>query len=153
MLRPSILKTLATLSLALTLSALAGCGGSDGRDDPGTNDVAQAYTVSPTQSQPIVHTFAKPGSYTLTLTGQYAPSSAAQADTLQTWFSFSGQGVITSGSGEPSVVVPVNAKTIQIAQTVGVTLTGAGPWQIVVLTSTTLASGTVTDLTLNTSTR
>lgn len=150
---PSTLKTLATCLSAFALSGLAACGGTDGSDDPGTNDVAQPYTVSTMQSQPIVHTFTEPGRYTLTLTGDYEPSTPFGADALSAWFSFSGQGSITSGDAEPSISIPASSGPVHIRETISADLIGSGPWQVALLTSTAFASGTMTGLTLTTSKR
>jgi len=138
-----------TAATLLTLSALTGCGGS-GDGDPGTNDTAPAFTVNSQQSQPITHIFAAAGTYTLTLKGDYAPTAPASNDTLDVWFSFSGQGSIDSGSDEPIYTVQAGNASTRIDQSITVTLTGAGPWQVSILCNSTFASGTMTGLVLNT---
>jgi len=144
-----IRRLVAVLTLA-AVATLTACGGSSGDEDPGTNDVAATYVVTTQQAAPIAHTFTEAGTYTLTVTGDYAPAAGA-SDTLNVWFSFSGQGSIASGNAEPAILV--SGASVHLKQSVSVTLTGAGPWDVQILTNTALASGTMTSLTLNTSKR
>lgn len=132
---------------ALTLATLAACGGSSGDESAeSSRDVAPAFLVSSQQGEPIVHEFTDPGTYTLTLSGDYA-STVPSADTLKVWFSFSGQGNL-SGNSEPTYSV-VGGK-VKVQQSVTVTLEGVGPWEVTILCGTTFASGTMSALTLDT---
>lgn len=143
-----------TAATLLTLSALTGCGGSDGgNDDPGTNDTAPTFAVNSQRAEPITHVFNAAGTYTLTLKGDYAPTAPAAADSLDVWFSFSGQGSIDSGNDQPVYTVQAGNVSTRIDQSVTVTLTGAGPWQVTILCNTLSSSGTMTNLTLHTAKR
>jgi hypothetical protein len=140
-----------TAATLLTLSALTGCGGDSG--DPGTNDTAPTFTVTSEQAQPITHVFTAAGTYTLTLKGDYAPTAPVSADLLDVWFSFSGQGSIVSGNDEPAYPIQSGNASTRIDQSITVTLTGAGPWQVTILCNSASASGTMTGLVLNTAKR
>jgi hypothetical protein len=129
---------------AFMLAALVGCGG-DGSEPPvkAFDETAASTAISHFQAQPIRHDFTEAGTYTLTLTGNYAGPS----DTLQVWFSFSGQGT-TEGNATPSYTVA--AQPVAVNQTLHVTLTGAGPWQMLIesqLVGDT--TGTLTNLKLH----
>jgi hypothetical protein len=133
---------------AAILATLAACGGSSGDEgESDARDVAPSFVVSTQQAAPIVHTFTEAGTYELTLTGDYAPTSST-LDSLDVWFSFSGQGSVT-GNGQPTYTV--NGKDTKVRQSVTVTLTGQGPWEMTVLCGTIFASGTMSALTLDTS--
>jgi hypothetical protein len=110
---------------ALALAALVGCGGDDSQDGKTFDDTAASTAISSQQAQPIIHTFTEAGTYTLTLTGTYS----GPADVLQVWWSFSGQGT-TDGNTEPSYTVTNGS--VAVNQSINVTLTGAGPWQLTI---------------------
>jgi hypothetical protein len=136
------------LLLALALSAcLAACGGDD--TPPGTDDTVASAAVTPQGAQPITHTFEKAGTYTLRATGTYQAAPAAGGDTLNVWFSFSGQGTL-SGNAEPTYTTS-SVGAVSIDETVTVTLDGDGPWQVTVLCATGNGSGTISNLNLHTS--
>lgn len=136
-----------TMSLAacfLALAALTACGGDGTPDSSKTFDETAATTaISSQQAQPIIYQFKEAGTYTLTLTGTYTGS----ADTLQVWWSFSGQGT-TDGDAEPSYVVTNGS--VAVNQSINVTLTGAGPWQLTIASQVVGPStGTLTNLKLH----
>jgi hypothetical protein len=133
------------IAICLLALALVACGGDSG--DPGTNDTVAAAAVTPQGTEPITHEFTKAGTYRLRITGQYQAAPPA-ADELDVWFSFSGQGT-SSGNMEPSYAVS-QAGTAAIDEAVTVTLTGQGPWQLIVLCRTSSGSGTISNVNLNT---
>lgn len=110
---------------ALALAALVGCGGDDSPDGKTFDETAASTAISSQQAQPIIHTFTEAGTYTLTLTGTYT----GPTDVLQVWWSFSGQGT-TDGNAEPSYTVTNGS--VAVNQSINVTLTGAGPWQLTI---------------------
>lgn len=140
--------TTARIFAVLALALLTACGGS-GNDGPWTKDVAGDFTVSNYQGTPLVRNFDSAGTYTLTLTGNYAPDAPYRADSLDVWYSFSGQGNITSGNDEPSYAVAAGQTAVAVNQTITITLTGAGPWQMRVLCANVgPTDGTMSGLTL-----
>jgi hypothetical protein len=134
----------AIAAAAVLLSACGG-GGSDSR--PTTNDTVASTAVSPDATYPVAHKYAGAGTYTLTVTGRYTAAQVSGADALRVFFSFSGQGAVTGDSG-PSYAVSSSGQVIAVSQTVTVTTTGSGPWQMAVLCFTGSSSGTMTDLNL-----
>jgi hypothetical protein len=137
----------------LASAALAGCGGSDGGDGPVTTDTAATFTPTTAQSTPISHTFTEAGTYTMAITGDFAPTAPNAGDTLNVWYSFSGQGSIASGNAEPSYAIPAGNVSTKVDESITVILTGAGPWEVTVLCNTAVAAGTMTGLTLTTQKR
>jgi len=128
---------------ALALGALVGCGGDDSPAGETFDDTAAATAISSQQAQPIVHSFTDAGKYTLTLTGSYA----GPTDTLQVWWSFSGQGT-TDGNAEPFYTVTNGSAAVN--QSIDVTLTGNGPWQLTIATQVVgTTAGTLTNLKLH----
>jgi len=133
-----------TLACAALLAFLAACGG-DGTPDGKSHfdETAPATAISSQQAQPITHAFTEAGTYTLTLTGTYT----GPADTLQVWWSFSGQGSV-NGNTEPSYTV--TGAPVAVNQSIDVTLTGAGPWELIVASQVVGPStGILTDLKLH----
>lgn len=127
---------------ALVLAIVTGCGGSDSPRAQ-FDETASTTAISSQQAQPITHTFAEAGTYTLTLKGTYT----GPADVLQVWWSFSGQGT-TDGNAEPSYTVTTGS--VAVNQSINVTLTGAGPWQLTVVSQVVGPStGTLTNLVLH----
>lgn len=135
---------LRTLACGALLAFLAACGG-DGTPDGKSNfdETAPATTISSQQAQPITHMFTEAGTYTLTLTGTYT----GPEDILQVWWSFSGQGT-TDGNAEPSYAVATGP--VAVNQSINVTLTGTGPWQLTIISQVAGSStGMLTDLKLH----
>lgn len=150
MARFSITRRLASIAAVLALAALTACGGSSGDEqDQGTKDVAPTFTASTQQATPIVHEFTTAGTYTLTLTGDYAPAAPQSSDTLNISASFSGQGTV-SGGDQAVYTIAAGSQSVKISQTIRVTLEGAGPWEVSILCGTAFASGTMSALTLDT---
>lgn len=145
----------AVLFISALALALAGCGGDGGGDDPpGKSSFDEAapasVAISHDPSEPISHTFTEAGTYTLTATGAFTATSVAPSDALRVWFSFSGQGNLIAGDAEPTYTLSTNGQTVQVQQSVTVTLTGAGPWQLIMLCQAAETStGTLTDLKLH----
>jgi hypothetical protein len=148
MIRSTIRHILSIAAIA-AVSALAACGGSGGNEDPGVNDTAPTYTVTTIQSTPITHDFTQAGTYVLTVSGDFATTT--DTGPVNVWFSFGGQGSIKSGDAEPAI--PVTAAATHFQQQIAIELTGAGPWDVQILTNTMSAFGTMTNLTLNTEKR
>lgn len=126
----------------LVVAMLVGCGGDD---SPRAvfDETAASTAITHEQAQPIRHDFTEAGTYTLTLTGAYA----GQPDTLQLWFSFSGQGTL-SGNAEPAYAV--SSSSLPISQQITVALTGAGPWQVIIESQVVGdTTGTLTNLRLH----
>lgn len=129
--------------------ALVGCGGG-GSDNsqPGTNDSAASVSVSPAAVIPISHDYATAGTYTITVTGQYAVTTFYGPDAMQVSLSYSGAGTVT-GDAYPTYVVSSNGQTITVNQTVTLVTSGTGPWQMEVICFTGTSAGTMTNLNMH----
>lgn len=138
-------KILAAFLLAVLLS---GCGGG-GSDSPAIEftDTAPTMQVSRVYAAPISRDYPQAGTYTLTVIGTYAVTSFVGADKLSVFFSFSGRGQMV-GEGYPTYAITANRQSITVSQSVTVTMTGAGPWQMEVLTYTGTSEGTLSNLTM-----
>lgn len=134
---------LASLALA---GILVGCGGDDSGAENATDDTVASVDVTPQGVQALTHSFTEPGTYTLTASGNYKAPGGGES--LQVWFSFSGQGAV-DGNAEPTYAVS-GLGTASIGQSVDVTLTGLGPWQVTIYCRTSIGSGVITDLKLHT---
>lgn len=137
------------LASAAALSiALLGCGGG-GSDDPGTNDSAASVAVSRAMAIPLSHTYTSAGTYTVTVSGQYAVTTFFGPDSLQVSTSYSGQGSI-SGNPYPTYTLSSNGQVVTINQTVTVVAAGTGPWELEVSMFTGTSAGTMTNLNMHT---
>ena len=135
------------VAAAVTAMLLTACGGGGSDDRPTTNDTAASTAISSNGTYPVSHTYTTAGTYTLTVSGQYATTQVTGPDALRVFFSFSGQGTVSGDSG-PTYAVTSNGQAVTIGQTVTVTTKGAGPWQMAILCFTGNSSGTMTNLNL-----
>ena len=137
------------VAATLQLWACGGGGESPPQDTrPNFDDTAVSTTVSNAAVYPVSHIYAVGGTYTLTVTGTYTLSQFVNPDTLRVWFSFSGQGTAT-GAGYPTYVLDAANQVVTVSQTINVTMTGDGPWQMAILCFTGTAVGTMSDLKLH----
>ena len=131
---PSMVRILS----ALVFAALAGCGGGDDTkasfDDP-----APSAAISSATTIPIRRIYTEAGTYELTLTGTYTPSQTTP-DNLTAVLSFGGFGQVVAGKVDATY--GVTGKPVTLSQSVTISMSGAGPWQIDVLTHTNGTSGT-----------
>jgi hypothetical protein len=137
------------LACALAL-ALAACGGDDGGSRLVYDDTVPTVDIpAQGQAQPITRAFSKAGTYTLTLTGAFQAVQAGGGP-LDAWFSFSGQGLVTSGNAEPSYPLGAAGQLVNINESVTIQLVGDGPWQVTILCGANGSTGTLTGLHLHT---
>ncbi len=133
-------------------AVLAGCGGDDGAPEAKAtyDDAVATVAVSPLMETPITRQLTQAGTYTLTLTGDYRTAQLpAGADGVGVWFSYSGQGSI-SGDAQPVYQVSAAGQTVSVSQSVTITTTGEGPWQVAILCRANTSSGTLGNLKMHT---
>jgi hypothetical protein len=128
--------------------ALAACGGGGSDDRLAFDDTAPSTQVSRASVYPISRNYATGGTYAVVVSGQFAVTNFAGPDQLAVWFSFSGHGTLT-GAAQPTYAISANGQIITVSQSVTVTTSGAGPWQMEVLCFTGGSTGTMTNLTMH----
>lgn len=137
------------LAVFLLAVALAGCGGGGSDDRPAFDDTAASTQISRNGVYPISRIYTTAGTYTVTVSGQYAVTNTSGLDQLAVWFSYSGQGTMT-GTAQPTYTISANGQTITVSQSVTVTTASVGPWQMDVFCFTAGGStGTMTNLTMH----
>lgn len=91
-------------------------------------DVATTpFTVATTT--PISRNLPAAGTYEITVSGRISCTAFTSLDMCQVWFSNSGTGSFI-GDGNPSYAITINGQILNFSQTLTVTVTGAGPWQV-----------------------